>query len=110
MMLATAPKIINMTPIAPVNLAIFFIGYFLIKDSSEILVADIIDIVHSYPNGFVDSNFDLEFKLGDDYASKIYFNKEFPKLSDDEYLSLVAMLIAPNTYHVINSNEKNRYV
>ncbi len=42
-------------------------------DSSEILVTDIIDIIHSYPNGFVDSNFDLEFNLGDDYTTKTYF-------------------------------------
>ncbi len=42
-------------------------------DSSEILVTDIIDIVHSYPNGFVDSNFDLQFKLGDDFTTKTYF-------------------------------------
>ena len=42
-------------------------------DSSEILVTDIIEIVHSYPNGFVDSNFDLQFKLGDSHATKTYF-------------------------------------
>jgi len=42
-------------------------------DSSEILVTDIIDIVRSYPNGFVDSNFDLQFNLGDDFTTKTYF-------------------------------------
>ncbi|MEK0320835.1 MAG: hypothetical protein QQN61_07060 [Nitrosopumilus sp.] len=42
-------------------------------DSSEILVMDIINIVHSYPNGFVDLNFDLQFNLGDDYTTKTYF-------------------------------------
>jgi len=42
-------------------------------DSSEILVTDIIDIIHSYPNGFVDSNFDLEFNLGNNYATKTFF-------------------------------------
>ncbi len=42
-------------------------------DSSEILITDIIDIVRSYPNGFVDSNFDLQFKLGDDFTTKTYF-------------------------------------
>lgn len=41
-------------------------------------------------------------------ASRNYFKKDFSTLSDDEYLSLVAMLIAPNTYHVINDAEKNR--
>ena len=42
-------------------------------DSSEILVTDIIDIIHSYPNGFVDLNFDLQFNLGDNYSTKTYF-------------------------------------
>ena len=42
-------------------------------DSSEIVVTDIIDIIHSYPNGFVDLNFDLQFNLGDDYTTKTYF-------------------------------------
>jgi len=42
-------------------------------DSSEIVVTDIIDIIHSYPNGFIDSNFDLQFNLGDDYTTKTYF-------------------------------------
>ena len=42
-------------------------------DSNEILVTDIVDIMHSYPNGFVDSNFDLQFTLGDDHGTKTYF-------------------------------------
>jgi hypothetical protein len=42
-------------------------------DSSEIVVTDIIDIIYSYPNGFVDLNFDLQFNLGDDHTTKTYF-------------------------------------
>ncbi len=40
-------------------------------------------------------------------AAKVYFNKDFQALSDDEYLSLVAMLIAPNGYHIKRFSQKN---
>jgi len=33
-------------------------------------------------------------------ASQIYFGKEFPNISDDEYLSLLVMLAAPNGYNI----------
>lgn len=40
-------------------------------------------------------------------AAHVYFDKEFEDLSFDEYLSLVAMLIAPGTYHVLDFEELN---
>ncbi len=49
-------------------------------DESEIVVADIIDIVHSYPNGFVNSNFDVQFKLGEDYTTKTYFIGDYVEI------------------------------
>ncbi len=49
-------------------------------DASEILVVDIIDIVHSYPNGFVNSNFDLQFKLGEEYTTKTFFIGDYVEI------------------------------
>jgi len=49
-------------------------------DESEIVVEDIIDIVHSYPNGFVNSNFDVQFKLGEDYTTKTYFIGDYVEI------------------------------
>ncbi len=40
-------------------------------------------------------------------ASRIYFDKEVSQLDDNEYLSLVAMLIGPNQFNVIEAPEKN---
>jgi len=41
-------------------------------------------------------------------AAREYFKKEFTALSYDEYLSLVAMVIAPNNFHVINRPKSNK--
>ena len=41
-------------------------------------------------------------------AANIYFDKSFEQLSQDEYLALVAMLIAPDGYSVKNHPEKIR--
>jgi len=41
-------------------------------------------------------------------ASKFYYGKSFKQLSDDEYLSLVAMLIGPNQFNVLGAPDKNR--
>lgn len=46
--------------------------------------------------------------IGFENASKIYFNKSFDKLTNDEFLSLAAMLIGPNEYNVIKNADKNR--
>ena len=40
-------------------------------------------------------------------ASQVYFDKTFPELSEDEYIALVAMLIAPNAYHIKRFPNKN---
>lgn len=40
-------------------------------------------------------------------ASRTYFDKEFSEISESEYLSLVAMLVAPNSVHVIKEPEKH---
>lgn len=40
-------------------------------------------------------------------ASSVYFSKKFSDLSDDEYLSLVAMLVAPKTFSIAKNPEKN---
>lgn len=41
-------------------------------------------------------------------AAKTYFGKQFNELTEDEYLSLVAMLIAPNQFNVKHHSEQNR--
>lgn len=41
-------------------------------------------------------------------AAREYFNKRFDQLTDDEYLALVAMIIAPDGYSVRYKPEKNR--
>lgn len=40
-------------------------------------------------------------------ASRFYFKKDFNNLSNDEYLSLVTMLINPNQYRIDKYPEKN---
>ena len=44
---------------------------------------------------------------GFESASHIYYKKSFNKLTTDEFLSLVAMLINPNEYNIINNRAKN---
>jgi len=41
-------------------------------------------------------------------SSAAYFGKEVSKLDDDEYLSLVAMLIGPNQFNILEAPEKNK--
>ena len=40
-------------------------------------------------------------------ASKVYFNKTFSSLSESEYLSIVAMLIAPKAFNIRTSSKQN---
>ncbi len=44
---------------------------------------------------------------GFDEAAKVYFSKGFSELTDDEYLSLVAMLVSPNLLHVVRNPTGN---
>ena len=46
--------------------------------------------------------------FGFEQASLLYFKKKFRALSNDEYLGLVAMLIAPNTFNVAKQPEANK--
>ncbi len=40
-------------------------------------------------------------------ASKAYYDKDFSTLNNDEYISLVALLIAPDTFHILKHKERN---
>ena len=40
-------------------------------------------------------------------AAEFYFGKSFHQLSRDEYLSLVAMIIGPNSYNVVTHPKAN---
>ncbi|WP_215225286.1 transglycosylase domain-containing protein [Echinicola shivajiensis] len=44
---------------------------------------------------------------GFENAAEFYFNKPFKELNNDEYLALIAMIRAPNTFHFINKREAN---
>ncbi|MBI4853377.1 MAG: transglycosylase domain-containing protein [Acidobacteria bacterium] len=46
--------------------------------------------------------------LGFQEGANAYFKKDFKQLSFDQYLSLVAMIIAPNDFHPIKKTEKNK--
>lgn len=46
--------------------------------------------------------------VGFEQASKTYFNKRFSEISEDEYISLVAMIIAPNTFNIEKHPERNK--
>lgn len=41
-------------------------------------------------------------------AAQCYYNKKFHRLKDDEYLSLVALLIAPNTFSPVVNPQANK--
>ncbi len=41
-------------------------------------------------------------------AAKYYFNKNFSEITEDEYLSLVAMIIAPNTFNIKKRPQLNQ--
>lgn len=45
--------------------------------------------------------------IGFDDAAKTYYHKAFNKLSNDEYLSIVAMINAPNNFNIINQPAAN---
>jgi membrane carboxypeptidase/penicillin-binding protein len=44
---------------------------------------------------------------GFEAAAQAFYDKPFQKLSEDEYISLVAMIIAPATFHVQRHPERN---
>lgn len=46
--------------------------------------------------------------VGFENASLEYFGKRFIEISDEEFLKLVAMLVAPNQFNVIDSIDQNK--
>ncbi|RJP24645.1 MAG: glycosyl transferase family 51 [Candidatus Abyssobacteria bacterium SURF_5] len=44
---------------------------------------------------------------GFEEAAQSYYGKSFESLTEDEYVSLVAMIIAPNSFHVLRHPEEN---
>jgi len=65
---------------------------------------DIITVFMNY--AYLGNNNGLEI-YGFEKASKSYFKKPFDSLTNNEYLSLIAMLISPNEFHVIRHSDKN---
>jgi membrane carboxypeptidase/penicillin-binding protein len=41
-------------------------------------------------------------------ASNVFYGKSFKQLSDDEYLSLIAMLVGPNQFSILEAPKKNK--
>ena len=46
--------------------------------------------------------------IGFQEAARDLFNKEIAQLTDDEYLASVAMIVAPNQFHVIDQPGRNQ--
>ncbi|OGS21438.1 MAG: hypothetical protein A3J83_08485 [Elusimicrobia bacterium RIFOXYA2_FULL_40_6] len=44
---------------------------------------------------------------GFDEAARVYYNKSFKKLSKDEYLSIIAMIIAPKNFNILTEPSAN---
>jgi len=40
-------------------------------------------------------------------AARSYYHKSFTLLSEDEYISLVAMIVVPQTFHLLHHPEWN---
>ena len=40
-------------------------------------------------------------------ATQLYYGKPFQSITEDEYISLVAMIIAPKTFHIKNHPDWN---
>ena len=46
--------------------------------------------------------------IGFEEGARVYFNKEFSLLGEDDFLSLVAMIVGPNEYNVAAQPAKNQ--
>jgi membrane carboxypeptidase/penicillin-binding protein len=53
-------------------------------------------------------HFDGQKVTGFSKAAHVYFKKSFLDLSNDEYISLIAMLIGPNGMNVLNQSARNK--
>lgn len=65
------------------------------------------DQLHLYLNSVYLGNWQGREIYGFDQAARAYFNKPFAQLTDDEFLGLVAMVVAPNDFQVRNHPERN---
>ena len=45
--------------------------------------------------------------FGFEHAAKAYYNKRVGNLTEDEYLSIVAMIIAPHNFHIVDCPDAN---
>jgi membrane carboxypeptidase/penicillin-binding protein len=52
-------------------------------------------------------NVDGEHAVGFGKAAQLYYGKPFQSLTEDEYISLVAVVIAPKTFHIKNHPDWN---
>jgi len=52
-------------------------------------------------------NYDGKQVVGLSNAANIYYHKTIAQLTEDEYISVIAMIIAPNNFHIINKPEQN---
>lgn len=53
-------------------------------------------------------NIDGNTVNGFEKAAKVYYKKPFKKLTEDEFLSIVAMINAPETFNIIKNPESNK--
>lgn len=65
------------------------------------------EILHLFINYAYLGNYRGKEIRGFEQASRVYYKKSFEELTNDEFLSLVAMLINPNEYNVVENEEKN---
>lgn len=75
-------------------IARFALDPFVSKQEQLILFVNLVYLGHGV-RGFAD-------------AAEHYFNKAFKNLTEDEYISLVAMIIAPRTFNVKDNPASNR--
>jgi membrane peptidoglycan carboxypeptidase len=78
-------------------IAVFALNALVPKDSQLLIFVNTVYLGHQ----------DGKPVRGFEQAAEVYFQKRFKQLSVDEYLSLVAMIVAPNTFHVRNHLEAN---
>jgi membrane carboxypeptidase/penicillin-binding protein len=76
-----------------------FVAHEILEKSEQIVI-----FINSVYMGMVDG----KEIYGLAQSSQVYYGKVLSQLSDDEYLSLVAMLIGPNQFNVLSAPEKNR--
>ena len=66
------------------------------------------DVLQIFINYVYFGNYKSAEIRGFEQASNVYFNKRFHDISDEEYLSLVAMIINPNRFDLFNHKAQNK--